>query len=260
MRSSSRPTRAVAAESTDKLTLLYLTILCLSAALLASGAAVARADEPVQRTVSVTGEATERLAPDMATLNMAVLVENLDVSAARQEADRITGQVLSILDAAQIDRDDVNSTGLSIQPQYRWVKQDRVQELVAYRVSRDIEVRLLDLEKLGELVIALSDTGINRMQPPQLGLLNREKAYQTVLQKATANALERAEVIASTLGESLAGVMNMGVQGGSSFRRPQFAERYSAMAADSAAMAPAESYSAGDIEVSVSVSATFLLD
>lgn len=236
----------------------WLITSLLSLAVLGVFSQAAFADNTATRTISVNGEAQMRLAPEMATLRMSVVAENLSAAVARKEADAITSKALTVLDAAGVSRDDVNSTSLSIQPQYRWIKDDRVQELSAYRVSRDIDVRLLDLDKLGELIVALSDTGVNQMQAPRLGLIDRETAYQSVLAQATANARARAEVMASAMDETLAGVQNIGVNGNGSFPVRRYAER-AMMAADSAAPGAAQSYSPGHIEFSVTVSATFIL-
>jgi uncharacterized protein YggE len=72
---------------------------------------------------------------------------------------------------------------------------------VGYRVSRSIDARLLDLDKLGPLLVALSESGVNSMRPPRLGLVDEESVYREVLEAAVRNARERAGVIAAALGE-----------------------------------------------------------
>ncbi|MFT4769011.1 MAG: hypothetical protein ACI8RN_002151 [Glaciecola sp.] len=213
--------------------------------------------EDLQRRIEVTGKSEVRVAPDMANLQLDVVTENLDAAVARREADAITATALQVLRDAGITNADIDTTGLSIAPQYRWLKDERTQELTGYRVSRNIAVRLLELDALGELVTTLSDTGINRMQSPRLGLQDEESVYRGVLAAAAENARERASVIASALGEELGPVISASTQREAA-PRPMLAER-ALMASDSASASSGESYSAGYLSYSVSISAAFSL-
>lgn len=210
-----------------------------------------------QRRIEVTGKSEIRVAPDMAFLQLDVVTENKDAALARREADAITAKALGALRAAGLADADIDTTGLSIAPQYRWLKDERTQELTGYRVSRSIAVRLLELESLGELVTKLSDTGINRTQSPRLGLQDEESVYRGVLAAAAENARERASVIASSLGEELGPVMSVSTQRESA-PRPMLAER-AMMAADSAPASSGESYSAGYLSYAVTINAAFSL-
>ncbi|WP_439106927.1 SIMPL domain-containing protein [Congregibacter sp.] len=211
-----------------------------------------------ERRIDVSGKAERRVAPDMAQLQLDVVTENLDVATARREADAITGRALAALRDAGLADADVDTTGLSITPQFRWLKDERKQELTGYRVSRNIEVRLLDLDMLGELLTTLTDTGINRMQAPRLGLQDEEAVHREVLAAAAQNARERAEVLAAALGEELGSVITISAQRNAT-PRPMMAER-AMMAADSASASSGESYSAGYLSYSVTVNAAFGLE
>ncbi|WOJ94087.1 SIMPL domain-containing protein [Congregibacter variabilis] len=210
-----------------------------------------------QRRIEVMGKSEIRVAPDMAMLQLDVVTEDQNAAVARREADAITAKALKVLREAGLADADIDTTGLSIAPQYRWLKDERTQQLTGYRVSRNISVRLLELDSLGELVTSLSDTGINRMQAPHLGLQDEESVYRGVLAAAAENARERASVIASSLGEELGPVMSASTQREST-PRPMLVER-AMMAADSAAASSGESYSAGYLSYAVSIHATFAL-
>ena len=142
-------------------------------------------------------------------------------------------------------------------PRYRWNEETREQEPNGYRVTRRLEVRLLDLSLLGELLVALSDAGINDMQSPALGLVEPERTYREVLAEAVANARGRAVVIAETLGAALGEAIAVDTQHA---RPPQPMRREAMMmAADAAAPAPGASYQSGDLTFRVDVTARFEL-
>lgn len=216
-----------------------------------------RADDSTERSISVSGKAETRVAPDMAQLQLEIVREDLDAAAARREADAVTGKALDIIAAAGIEDADRDSSGLRVAPQYRWNKSTQKQELTGYRVSRSIEVRLLDLSALGTLLTELSDAGVNRIDEPRMGLQDDESVYQQLLSEASRNARDRAQAIASTLGEELGQVLHVSTHE-VAVPRPMVMER-AMMAADASTSAASESYQTGHISYRVTVSASFAL-
>lgn len=240
-------------------TLIMLGAVLCWALCAPSSTAHANAGAANPRLITVNGEAEERVAPDMATLRMDVMTDDKEAAKARKEADAITSKALAIIRAQGILDADVDSTGLSISPKYRWIKATRVQELTGYQVSRSIEVRLLDLDRLGALLENLSDAGVNRVHPPQLGLVDDEALYQKALAAAARNARDRAEIIASTLGERVSAVQQANVYDNGPRPVERFASR-AVMASDMAENSPGESYNSGHITYRVGISVSFLLE
>lgn len=233
----------------------FLLAALIAAALLP--AAPARADD-APRQLSVSGEAERRVAPDMALLRMAVVSDDIDATKARQDADATIGRALARLREAGVEDGDIDSSGLQLVPQYRWRDAPREQQLVGYRVTRRLEVRLLDLERLGELLVALSEAGINQLQAPEPGLADPEALYRETLAAAATNARERAELLAATLGESLGDVLSVSTHD-PGYPMPMRREAVM-MAADAAPSSGADSYQSGDISYRVSLTVTFELD
>lgn len=236
-----------------------LAIVALALAAFSCSISPAALADDTPRTVNVRGEAEKRVAPDMATLRVEVLSENIDAAAARREADTLTLAALETLREAGLADADIDSTALSINPQYRWLKDARKQELTGFRVSRGITARVMDLEKLGPLLEALSDGGVNRVQPPTLGVAEDEAIRRELLAEASINARERAQAIADALGERLGEVMHI-TANGSPQPYPVAREQMMMAASAMADAQPGESYSAGDLTFTSSVSAGFALE
>ncbi|MEM1402212.1 MAG: SIMPL domain-containing protein [Pseudomonadota bacterium] len=220
-----------------------------------SGAAWA--DSDLQRSVKVSGEAEIRVAPDMATVSAEIVVESQSVDDARGEANDVTARALSELERLGIDRSDIDSTSLSIQPQYEWQKDERRQLLRGYRVVRQLKVRVTQLEQLGTILETLAEAGINRVQPPRLSLMDEEAVHQQVLAAAATNARDRAAVITAALGADLGEVLTISTE---QSRIPQRmyarAAAMEEMAMDSGA---AQTYQAGDLTYRVVIAAEFAL-
>jgi uncharacterized protein YggE len=228
----------------------------LLAAVLLLGCLPSHAAEVPPRTVSVTGEAEQEVMPDMALITAQVVVLNSDAAAARAEADTVSARALAVLRSLEIDDEDIDSSALNIAPRYRWDNERREQRQVGYQVTRSITARLKDLTRLGALMIQLSDAGINQVQPPQLRIQDEESLHQSLLVAAAQNARQRAQTLATALGETLAGVQSVGVRGQPQ-PRPMAAERM--MVAADAAPSPEASYQAGTLSYRVVVDASFLL-
>lgn len=216
----------------------------------------ARADD--ERSISVTGTAERRVAPDMATLNMAVVSEALEPADARREADETVARVLEVLRDRGVDDSDIDSSSLQVSPQYRWREEQRDRQLTGYQVRRSLTVRLVELDLLGELLVAISEAGVNQIEPPQLGLQDPESVYREVLAAAARNARERAAVLAATLDEELDGVLRISTH--DSPRPAPMRREAVMMAADAGGGAAAASYQSGDLSFSVHLSVTFALE
>lgn len=235
------------------------TLAGVTAALLALLLAPAlQADESAGNpTVSVQGEARQQVAPDMATLRLDVVVDSIDVSVARSDVDATVGRALQVLADAGVDDDDIDSTGLTVSPQYRWLQESRQQELTGYRVNRSLKLTLRNLDRLGPLLEALTEAGVNRVHAPQLALHDDEAVYRQVLADATRNARGRAEAIAAALDRELGGPVSVAVIS-TGMPQPLMMER-AAMMADNGAGAVGDSYKPGLIEYAVQVQASFSL-
>ena len=99
--------------------------------------------------------------------------------------------------------------------------------------------------------------GVNRIDEPRMGLQDDESVYQQLLSEASRNARDRAQAIASTLGEELGQVLHVSTHE-VAVPRPMVMER-AMMAADASTSAASESYQTGHISYRVTVSASFAL-
>jgi len=247
---SRRPRRA---PDTLRRTLPVWACLCMAL----FGTLPAVADEDERRSIAVTGVAERRVTPDMARLRLAVVQEALDVTAAREAADARVARALAVLRDADIDDSDIDTSSIQVSPQYRWNDTTRERRLVGYRITRGLEVRLLDLAKLGTLLVRLSSAGVNEIREPELALKSAEAAYQDVLAAAAANARERAGVLARALGEEVGPVISVRAESRGGI--PPMRREAVMMAADSVA-GNTPSYQSGDLDLRVELQVIFAID
>ena len=225
------------------------------ALLLCAAAGLACAEE-IPRTISVNGTGFVMVQPDMARIRLSVSERNLSLPAAQQAAAAVTERVLRLLDELGIDRQKINSTGATVQPNYRWNRDSQEQELIGYIAQRQIDVELSDLDKLGEVIEGAVAAGVNQVSRPVLDTTARRDAYRKALAKAAADARENARTLAETLAVRLGSVLQVSAGGRVPEPRPLMRAQADTLAV--AESAP-ETYNAGDIRFDASVSAVFEL-
>ncbi|HEY8539169.1 MAG TPA: SIMPL domain-containing protein [Steroidobacteraceae bacterium] len=173
----------------------------LACAFLASGALAAEADRP--RTVTVSGQGEVRAEPDRAFVTLGVEARKPKLEDARAEVSRTVDAVLKLTREMKIDQKLVNATRINVQPEYNWDTNARERTLIGYYVSRQIEIELRDLEKLGQLLERATDLGVNQIGSPLLDSTKRRELEREALAKAVEDARANAEVVARAAGAKL---------------------------------------------------------
>jgi hypothetical protein len=221
-------------------------------------AMTAHADE-MHRTVSVDGKGFVMIKPDMARLSLAVEERDASLASAQKAVAETTSRVLDLLDDLDVEGRYINSTGATVQPDYRWNRQTEKQELIGYVVRRGIEVELRDLDDLGELIEGAVSAGVNQVSPPALDSTNRRDAYRQALAKAAADARKNAEALAEAMDVDVGDVRH--INAGRRMPMPMPVGRGMAMAsmAESADGGQA-TYNPGEMRLEANITAVFDLE
>ena len=215
-----------------------------------------RADQPLPRTVSVSGQGEVSAEPDIAHVTLGIEARRPTMAAARTEVSQTVDRVLALCKDLGIDSKRVNATRLQVHPDYVWNEQTRRQVLNGYVVSRQVQVELRDLEQLGPLLERAVTAGVNQVGDPVLDSSKR----QDLERQAMTLAVQDARLNAATLAEA-AGVRLGAVRTLNAGSMPPVVPMYRAkmvMADAAAAPPPAEaSYQPGEMKFSASVSAEY---
>lgn len=184
---------------------------------LAAGAASAQMPgmEPMPRTISVSGSGTIDATPDIAHLTLAVQHRDANMQVARDATIKVSKAFLALCTKLGIKENKIRTSGLTIQPEYRWDEKQNQQVFTGYFVQRQLQVEINDLDKLGDVIEGAIDAGVNEVSPPQLDSSKRKELNRDALAAATADAKANAERIATSLGVKLGAVRTV-VAGGSS--------------------------------------------
>ncbi len=215
------------------------------------------------RTISVSGTAKLKSAPDKASVRFAIKNVNKAAEKARLENDEIAKKVLNAVRDLGIPEKKIHLENLSIQEEYQYNgKTNELKGYAAYRTF-NVDIEKLDIgsktlsEKIAEVVAAVVSNGSNRLENVQFGLIDQTKLINEAQVIAMKNAREKAENILKAIGAELGKAQT--VSESSNFEPYPRAYMAKTMAYDAgnAPESTPESFSEGDLEVSATINASF---
>ncbi|HSK52783.1 MAG TPA: SIMPL domain-containing protein, partial [Clostridia bacterium] len=101
--------------------------------------------------IAVSGTGRVAVEPDTADLRLGVMVVRSTVAEARAEAAATMGAVLAAAADAGVERRDVRTTLLSVQPRYDY-RDGKPPTLTGYELANIVEVVVRDLARLGDVL------------------------------------------------------------------------------------------------------------
>jgi uncharacterized protein YggE len=161
--------------------------------------------------ISATGEVTR--VPDLAIISAGVITRSATASGAIQEAATRMARVRDALKRAGIADRDIQTSNISLNPQYSYVK-DQPPKLNGYSASNQLNVRFHDIANTGKILDALVAEGANQINGPNLTIERPEAALDEARTKAVASGRARAELYARSLGLRVVRVVSVSESGG----------------------------------------------
>jgi uncharacterized protein len=178
-----------------------LCLLC-GAAQAAAAERPEPAPHPERRAVTVNGQGEVGAAPDRARISMAVEETKPDLKVAQADVNRIVRDYLQQARALGVKDEDISTAGLSIRAEYDYSGKDG-RKFLGYHVTRNIELVVRELDKIGDYLQKATDAGINNVSDPVLESSQADELQRQAMAKAAADAQAKARVLAEALGVRL---------------------------------------------------------
>ena len=201
-------------------------LLAAAAALASTPALAANVDIAVQGpVVEITASETVRSEPDQANVGAGVTTRAMTaVQSMRDNANRMDA-VISRLKALGIAREDIQTSGISLNPQYQYNNNNAPPVFQGYDVTNQVSVTLHDIAKIGPTLDALVAAGANNLNGPYFTSKNdkpqRAQAREAAFKAADLQARDYARM-AGFAGVRLLAVEEALSQGGAiAFNGPQ---------------------------------------
>ena len=197
--------------------------------------------------LSVSAEASAKRVPDVATISTGVVTQAADANAAMRANAVQMDKVMAAIKAAGIGERDVQTSGINLNPQYKYVE-NAPPSIVGYQASNTVNVKVRDLSKLGKVLDAFVEQGANQVNGPSFEVDKPDEAYDEARVAALKKAQARAQTYADALGLKVRRIVSISEGGGFQPVRPMIAMR--AMAQDSAPpVSPGETTLTANLDV-----------
>ncbi len=167
--------------------------------------------------LNVSANAEASRVPDVATLSAGVVTQAADGNAAmRQNAEQMS-QVVQAIKAAGIPDKDVQTSGVNLNPQYRYAENE-APRITGYQANNTVSLKVRDITKLGKVLDALAAVGANQINGPMFEIDQPEPVYDEARVAALKKARARAETYADALGLRVRRIVSISEGGGGGFR------------------------------------------
>ena len=196
-------------ETSVKITLIIVAAILLVGA--AGGLLYWKANmHETATTINVNGDATIKAVPDMISVYFNVQTNGTTAQEAKDANAEIVDKVTTNLIKIGLERKEITTENFNVYPDYSW--ENGKQEFRGYKATYSLIVKLSadKTDKVGEAIDAGVDGGalisyINFELSP-----DKENVYKAAaLKKASEDARNKADSVASGLGKSIAGIQSV---------------------------------------------------
>ena len=221
-----------------------------------------------EATISVEGSGEVLAVPDIATFTFSVEAEGEDATQAQSESAEKINAILAYLKEQGIEEKDIKTANYNLYPKYRYEERvcafnsycppgERVED--GYTASQMVTVKVRETEKAGDLLSGVGERGATNISSLSFTIDDMEVLKTEARDKAIADARQKAEALADSLGVKLVRIVGYyenapyyGGYGGEFYAREE-------MAMDSAMSlkAPAPELPSGEQSTKVMVNVTY---
>lgn len=163
-------------------------------------------------TLTVSGEGEVFAVPDTGTFSVTVRETARQVKDAQDAASKKGNDIISYLKQGGVDEKDIKTVDYSVSPQYEWTKTACTPEgycppgkqvLTGFQVSQTLGVKVRDTKKAGDLLSGVGSRGASEVSGLSFTIDDEDALKAEARGKAIAQAKEKAETLAESLGVSL---------------------------------------------------------
>jgi uncharacterized protein YggE len=183
---------------------------CLVAAALAASFCVAaplHAQERLIPRLTVTGEATANVEPDLAQIRAGVTSQSRTAKEASETNAKAATALLASLRAAGIDDKDVQTARLALQPTYDNSNGSTRGRITGFQASNQVTVKVRQIAKLADVIDGMVSAGATDIGGIDFIVSAHSQALDQARAEAIVDARRKAEIYAKAAGVTLGRVI-----------------------------------------------------
>jgi uncharacterized protein len=159
------------------------------------------------RTIEVTGNGEAHVAPDVASLNLAIETHAATAQQSAGQNAALAQKVVDALNTKLQSKGKVWTGGYSLYPEYNEPRPNEKPVVTGYRAENSITVETGEIGMLGGLIDTAIEAGANRINFLNFTLRDESQARSQAIALAAKNAQTQADSLAKSLGVKLGPVV-----------------------------------------------------
>jgi uncharacterized protein YggE len=160
----------------------------------------------LDRLVTVIGEGTVSVPPDMANVYLGVTTQAASAREASDANARRMTALLTVIKSGGIAENDIQTSSLSLQPQMGGGNTPRI---TGFQASNQVTVRVRDLSALSALLDKTIAAGANDVSGIEFSVSDRSRALDRARKDAVDDARRKAELFAAAAGAKVGAVVTI---------------------------------------------------
>jgi uncharacterized protein len=168
--------------------------------------------------LTVQAEAQMKAAPDMATMSAGVVTTAATAQEALAQNAKRMSAMLAALKEAKIEPRDMQTSGVSLQPQYVYINNEPP-KLTGYQVTNTVDVVIRKLDGLGPVLDTLATKGASNLNGPNFSIYEPDPMMDEARTKAVQKAVKRADLYANAAGMRVKRIVSI-TEGGNIHQAP----------------------------------------
>lgn len=160
-------------------------------------------------TLTVSGEARIAAVPDVATITLGASGRGETAILAMNATSKAVDVILDRLAGLKIEARDIQTTQLHVGEQSRWDRDREENVFTGYLATNTVQVRVRNLDQIGDLLSAVLDDGANELRNLSFGLQHPREVEDEARRRAVADAMGRAALYAGAAGVPLGDILSI---------------------------------------------------
>ncbi|MRR12142.1 DUF541 domain-containing protein [bacterium] len=208
-------------------------------------------------TVTSAGSGKALAAPDTAELTFGITSSDPKAKPALDRASRNADAVSSALQKAGVKKDDIQTSGVRIEPTYAEYREGQAPRVVSYRAYVDLRVRVRDVAIVGDVIEAATGAGASSVSGPTFTLEDDTDAANEAITDAVDDARARAGAMAKAAGKKVGDAL---IIRETSVEAPPIYNDLARGSAQSYALDAAKGIEPGQLDITANITVVFRLE
>jgi uncharacterized protein YggE len=160
-------------------------------------------------TVTVLGQGSVTVKPDIASLSVGVSATESELGQAQREVTRLMTAVIAAIKAAGVDDEDIQTSSYNVYAITRYDDTGNPSGVLGYQVSNQVQVMVRDLDAVNSVLEDAVAAGANTIYGVTFGIADSSAAESQARAFAVADAKRRAEELATAAEMTLGRIVSM---------------------------------------------------